>query len=161
MALATNAGNTRRSTNVKRAVTDAERANMVRIATAELRKNGVSVPPQAKIETRYLFGREVDASRTKVLIGYFSILPAGARQEIFLIVGPKSRIELAWYHRTTDLEDYKDSQDLRFVEQLDLDGDETDEVVLEVAGYEYEAFWIFKRQNGLWTRVWIGGEGGC
>ena len=69
--------------------------------------------------------------------------------------------ELARYHKTTDIEDGKDGQDVRFVDQLDLDGDGTDEIVVEVTGYESEAFLIYKRISGLWRRVHVGGQSGC
>ena len=54
-----------------------------------------------------------------------------------------------------------DSQDYRFVDQLDFDGDGTDEIVVEVTGYESEEFRILKRINGSWMRVHVGGAGGC
>jgi hypothetical protein len=62
---------------------------------------------------------------------------------------------------STDLEDGTDSEDMRFVDQLDLDGDGTDEIIVEVTGYENEEFGIYKRRNGLWSQVHLGGQGGC
>jgi hypothetical protein len=45
--------------------------------------------------------------------------------------------------------------------QLDLDGDGTDEIVLEVRGYESEELQIYRRQHGIWNLVHVGGRGGC
>jgi hypothetical protein len=46
------------------------------------------------------------------------------------------------------------------VDQLDLDHDGTDEVVIEVTGYENEQFEIYTRQDGAWRQAWVGGQGG-
>ena len=88
----------------------------------------------------------------------------GKRHEVFLIgksASSGATTELARYHLTTDLEDGKDSEDVRFADQLDLDGDGTDEIVLEVRGYESEEFQIYKRHKGTWQQVHVGGQGGC
>jgi hypothetical protein len=69
--------------------------------------------------------------------------------------------EFARYHKTTDLEDGKDSEDVLLVDQLDLDGDGFDEIVVEVTGYENEEFAIYHRSNGSWAQVHLGGQGGC
>jgi hypothetical protein len=69
--------------------------------------------------------------------------------------------ELACYHKTKDMKDGMDDEGHRFVDQLDLDGDGTDEIIVEVTGYESEEFRIYKRQNGFWHQVHVGGQGGC
>ena len=96
--------------------------------------------------------------------GSLTIKTNRAEHRVFLIVGivsDNATTELADYHRTTDLEDGKDSLGLRFVDQLDLDGDGVDEVIVEAIGYENEGFLIYKRQSGTWKKVWAGGVGGC
>lgn len=65
------------------------------------------------------------------------------------------------YRKTEDKEDGTGREGDRFVDQLDLDGDGTDEIVVEVTGYESEEFRIYKRQNGSWQQVHVGGQGGC
>jgi hypothetical protein len=161
MALATNAGAVRTHANLKQPATDVEQSTMTRLAAAELRKQGVALPQGATFQIDDLVTTAVDSSGAKTLIGSLSIVRKRARHEVFLIVGSQSRIEKSRYHRTNDVDDGKDSQNIRFADQLDLDGDGTDEVVLEVTGYENEEFWIYRRQNGTWTRVWAGGKGGC
>ena len=127
------------------------------------RKHGV--PDEAKdIQIEHLVVTKVDHRGQRVLIGSLSVKAKGARHDMFLIggiTGSKSSIELARYHKTTDLEDGKDSERVRFVDQLDLDHDGTDEVVIEVTGYENEQFEIYTRQDGAWRQAWVGGQGGC
>jgi hypothetical protein len=98
------------------------------------------------------------------MIGSFSIKANRALHRAFLITGTAGdqvSIELVLYNHSTDLEDGKDSQSFRFVDQLDLDGDGIDELVVETIGYESEGFAIYKRQAGAWREVWIGGGAGC
>jgi hypothetical protein len=107
---------------------------------------------------------KVDGTKTEFLIGSLSLVTKGSRHEVFLIgkiATSEATTELARYHKTTDLEDGKDSEDVRFVDQLDLDGDGTDEIVVEMTGYESEEFGIYRRRNGSWTQVHLGGQGGC
>src|SRR5258708_21808402 len=98
------------------------------------------------------------------LIAYVFIKTESAVHEVFLIAklnGSDGAAEFTRYHVTKDVEDGMDSEDYRFVDQLDLDGDGFDEIVVEVRGYESEEFRILKRVNGVWTRVHVGGGGGC
>jgi hypothetical protein len=161
IALATNAGAVRTHANMKRPGDDSQRSTMMRLAALELRKRGVIPPPAAAFAIDDLVATAVDGSGAETLIGSLSILLKGARHQVFLIVGSQSRIEMSRYHRTNDVDDGKDSQNMRFADQIDLDGDGTDEVVVEVTGYENEEFWIYKHQGGFWARVWVGGKGGC
>lgn len=161
MALATNTPSIRAHASVKRPATETERSIVQRLATEEFSKNGVSLAPGANIEIQDLVTTAIGRSSETTLIAYLSVALKDARHEVLLIVGSQSGIEMSRNHKTTDLDDGKDSNTLRFVDQLDLDGDGTDEVVLEVTGYESDGFEIHKRQNGRWTRVWVGGQGGC
>jgi hypothetical protein len=34
-------------------------------------------------------------------------------------------------------------------------------IVVEMTGYENEEFGVYRRQNGFWKQVHVGGEGGC
>ena len=86
------------------------------------------------------------------------------RHELFPIGrvnGSAATTELARYHKTTDLQGGTDSEDVRLVDQLDFDGDGTDEIVVEVWGYESEEFAIYQCSDGSWTQVHLGGQAGC
>ena len=47
------------------------------------------------------------------------------------------------------------------MEQLDLDGDGTDEIVTINTYYEGWDYTIYKEQKGKWEKVCQGGGGGC
>jgi hypothetical protein len=107
---------------------------------------------------------KLDETEGEFFVGTLSLEAEGAGHEIFLVAKMASSgatMELARYHKTTDIEDGTDAQDVRFVDQLDLDGDGTDEIVVEVTGYESEEFVVYKRTSGRWKQVHIGGQGGC
>jgi hypothetical protein len=68
--------------------------------------------------------------------------------------------EFVRYHQTTDLQDGTDVEGLRFVDQLEIDGDRTDEIVIELASCGSEAFATYKCQNYRSLQVLVDG-GGC
>jgi len=164
IALATNATAIRTHRNVKRPVDDAERSMMIQVAISQLQKQGVFATVSSKFNTDNLVATSVDSSGATTLIGLVSVELNKVRHETFLIVrvaGSQPVVEMSSYHQTMDLDDGKDSQNLRFADQLDLDGDGIDEVVVELTGYENEEFWVYKRGGATWTRVAVGGQGGC
>jgi hypothetical protein len=136
----------------------------MRLGIEEFRKHGVADEAAKDIQIGHLVVTEVDPSGRRVLIGSLSVKANGAQHDMFLIgrmASSTASLELARYHKTTDLDDGKDSEHVQFVDQLDLDHDGTDEVIIEVTGYENEQFEIYARQNGAWRQVWVGGQGGC
>ena len=164
MALATNAGMVRPHPNSQRQADAAEKGYAVQLAMNEFRKHGLPQNLVNKIKTSGLIVIRVDESQDYFMIGSLYVKTKDERHEVFLIgkIGSSgATMELARYHLTTDLEDGKDSEDVRFVDQLDLDGDRTDEIVVEVTGYENEEFGIYKRRNEFWEQVHVGGQGGC
>jgi hypothetical protein len=164
MALATNAENVRPHGNNQRKPNDAELAHAKRLAMNEFLKHGVPAEFSKSLKIDRAIVMRVDETAGEWLVGSLFVEVEGARHEIFLVAMMASSgatMELARYHKTMDIEDGKDAEDVRFVDQLDLDGDGTDEIVVEVSGYESEAFVIYKRISGLWRRVHVGGQGGC
>ncbi len=164
MALATNAEKVGTHANSRRQA-NAEEQNYARqLAMREFQKHGLPEEFAKRIKIDQLVVTKVDQSENKSLIGYLYIKTKSAIHEVFLIGkldDSGATTELARYHKTTDLADGMDSRDVHFVDQLDLDGDGTDEIVLEVTGYESEEFQIYRRQNGIWSPVHVGGQGGC
>jgi hypothetical protein len=164
MALATNAGKIRPHANSQRQADDGEQKYARQLAMNAFRKHGVPEELAKGIKVDQLIVTKVDESESKLVIGSLYVEAKGVRHEVFLIGKLDSSgatTELARYHKTTDLEEGTDSENMRFVDQLDLDGDGTDEIVVEVTGYENEEFGIYKRRNGLWSKVHLGGQGGC
>ena len=161
-ALATNANAVRWHTNSQRPANAQERLVGEQLAAKQFRKNGVPDAAVGSTQFDNLISTPVDASSRRVLIGLARIKTRTVWHELFLIADVAgSRVELFRYRQVMDVEDGKDSQPLRFADQLDLDGDGSDELVIEVTGYESEEFWIYKHQNSSWQRVWVGGQGGC
>jgi hypothetical protein len=140
---------------------EAEREEAVRLAAAEFQKLGLQPANETNVRMQHAIITKLDNGGDDVLIGEFSLLWGGARHELFLVARTGGFPQLSRYHRVLDLEDGKDSQYMRLASQLDLDQDGTDELIVEVTGYESEAFWIYKRIGGVWKRVSVGGEGGC
>jgi len=164
MAIATNATGIQSHPNRQRDPSPQERLQTIRLAMIEFRKYGIPQSLASEVKLERLIATQIDRDGRKTLIGSLTIRTNKAEHRVFLIVGivgDDATTELVLYHRTTDLEDGKDSQGLLFVDQLDLDGDGADELVVEMTGYENEEFWIYQRQAGTWRRVWIGGQGSC
>jgi hypothetical protein len=164
MALATNAGTIRPHVNSQHYADAVEEKYARQLAMNVFRKRGVPAELAKSTKADQLIVTKIDDSDSKLVIGSLYVEANRVRHEVFLIGKLDSSgatTQLARYHKTTDLEDGKDSEDLRFVDQLDLDGDGTDEIVVEVTGYENEEFGIYKRRNGIWSQVHVGGQGGC
>lgn len=164
MALATNAEKIRPHTNYQRQANETDRRYASQLAMSEFHKHGVPDALAKNIKFDQLIVTKVDDTETEFLIGSLFLVAKGVRHEVFLIgkmAASEATAELARYHKTTDLEEGTDSENVRFVDQLDLDGDGTDEIVVEVTGYEDEEFGIYRRRNGAWTQVHLGGQGGC
>jgi hypothetical protein len=164
MALATNAEIIRPHPNRQRQADAREQKYARQLAMNTFRKHGVPEELAKDIKIDQLIVTKVDESESKFVIGSLYIEAKGTGHGVFLI-GRLDRsgatTELARYHKTTELEEGTDSESVRFVEQLDLDGDGTDEIVVEVRGYESEEFGIYRRRNWFWSQVHVGGQGGC
>jgi len=164
MALATNARGIQSHPNRQRDPSPHERLQAIRLAMTEFRKHGIPQSLASEVKLERLIATQIDRDGREILSGSLTIKTNKAEHRVFLIVGivsDNATTELVDYHRTTDLEDGKDSLGLRFVDQLDLDGDGVDEVIVEAIGYENESFLIYKRLSSTWKKVWAGGVGGC
>ena len=164
MALASNGGNIRPHANSQRAADATEHGYAVRLAMNEFSKHGVPATLAKNIKFDRLVVTKLDDGEATFLIGTASVKDTSGIHNVFFIgqnANSGATSEFARYHKTTDVEEGTDSEYVGFVNQLDLDGDGTDEIVVEVRGYESEQFEIYHRQNGTWSKVHVGGEGGC
>ena len=164
MGLATNSSGIAGHPNARREPSAAEKAVATQLAMAEFRKHGVPETLAPKIQFDQAIVTKLDVNGPESLIAYAFIKTKTAVHEVFLIAkldGSAPSAEFSRYHLMQDVEYGKDSEEYRFVDQLDLDADGTDEIVIEVHYYESEEFRILKRANGSWIRVHIGGQGGC
>lgn len=164
MGLATNASGISGHVNAQQPANENEKAVAKHLAMNEFRKHGVPEGLAKAIQLEQSIVTKLDGTDTQALIAYAFIKTKTAIHDVFLIVkldGDAASTEFARYHLTKDVEDGMDGEGYRFVDQLDLDRDGTDEIVIEETGYESEEFRILKRVNGSWVRVHIGGQGGC
>ena len=164
MALATNAQRIRPHANSQRPANANEVELARQLAMNEFRKHGVPDAWAKKIKVDRLVVTKLDDSGSEFVIGLLLLETQKVWHQVFLVakVGNSgASVEMVRYHKTEDKEDGIDGEGDRFVDQLDLDGDGTDEIVVEVTGYESEEFRIYKRQNGSWHQVHVGGQGGC
>lgn len=164
MALATNASNIHSHPNWSSKPDASMNVIAGTLAAEELQKHGVKGVRLVQIKVQQLVVTAVQPDGPRYLIGALSFTGDGVEHDVFLIgqvADSKAVPELTRYHEIKDLQDGTDVEQLRFVDQLDLDGDGADEVVLEETGYENEEFEIYKRSDGSWKQVSTGGEGGC
>jgi hypothetical protein len=165
MALATNAGKVRAHKSDRRLADVAEQNVARRLALDAFVKHGLALKTTTGIKVDRLAVTRIDESAIRFLIGSLSIKTKDAKHRVFLIgrldnSGPATT-ELERYHATTDLVEGTDGENVRFVDQLDMDGDGSDEIVIEVTGYESEGFEIYRRSHDTWSKVGEGGQGGC
>jgi len=164
MALASNSDGIRPHPNTQHQASEVESNYARQLAGDEFRKHAVPATLVKNIKVDKLVVTKLDSTDSEFLVGSLSLVTKSARYDVFLIakiVESSATAEFARYHKTSDLEDGTDSEDVRFVDQLDLDGDGFDEVVVEVTGYENEEFAIYHRSNDSWSQVHLGGQGGC
>ena len=161
--LATNAPEARPRSGHRRDPTPAERTIAVQAATREFLRNNVSRSLMTRIQLDHLTAVEVGNGEAPTVVGSFFIRTSTERHDLFLIlqVAPGASIQYSRYGQTTDLADFKDHESISFVDHLDVNGDGTDEIVLEINGYEAEKYEMYARQREKWYRVAIGGEVGC
>lgn len=164
IALASNSDKIRSHANAQRQASELQSDFARKLAMDEFRKHALPKILAKNIEIDRLVVTRLDRTDSDFLVGLLSVATKGARHDVFLIakIGESSaKSEFVRYHETTDLEDGMDSEDVRFVDQLDLDGDGLDEIVVELTGYESEEFAILHRSKGSWVLVHLGGQGGC
>jgi hypothetical protein len=164
MALATNASGIRSHPNVRRVPDSKERSYAIQLAVEQFRKNGVTIETIPYIQAPQLIKTIVNNVNHEIIIGSFYITTETAKHHLFLIgrLGvEKPVIEFSHYQKSIDLDDGKDIMNFRFVDQLDLDSDGIDEIVIELTGWEYETFEIYRYEKTAWEKVLEGGQGGC
>lgn len=160
-ALATDSDKLGRGESSRRAPTEAERAAALELARTTYRAKGVAAALVKKMETVNLTATDLDRDGRAELVGSFQTVAADyTNHSLFIIFEPAGttfKPALVWFHRGAEAE----AADRRLIDQLDLDGDGTAEVIAEGHYYESNDYIIYKKQQGRWSAVYQGGGGGC
>lgn len=151
--------------NFRRPATAQEEQLAKRVLYDFLRTKGVDLGKDPELETEQLFATRLEAASEAVsVVATFRLVETDSWHRVLLIVTESDGqpdVELLRYGRTQDLMDAMDDLHEVFADQLDLDGDGTDEVITLLTAYESMGFFIYKRHQGRWYVVHTGGQAGC
>ncbi len=170
MALATNSDSLGRAQGSRRAPTAAERASMLALAKDIYKQKGVPAALLSSMVTVNLTATNLKGDSKAELIGSFVVKKTKGGQEryvLFLLAeadGNSYKAALSNYDRFTS-KDIMSGANIdvvgrdgvyteRFIDQLDLDGDGTSEVITMKLGLEGDGYMIYRKQNGQWRTLY-------
>ena len=171
LALATNNARLGKQRTLRRAPTNSERQTAFNFARSILRRKRVSASLVATLKAEDLIATDLDGDGRAELVGNFYIGPTPSEgisdYSLLLLLEPQGaagyRVGLArYYHNQEKYRQASGAQDDQYLDQLDLDGDGTDEILIRTGYWEAWSYSIYKKQRrGAWRRVYQGGGGGC
>jgi hypothetical protein len=157
MALATNSESLGRKPGARRAPTEAERAAVLNLVKQIYHSKAATALLLRRMRTTNLAATDLDGDGKFELIGSFVIeTKAKARRDLFLIAAPQGN---GYKAALVNYQSYKlppegfDSA-IKFVDQLDLDGDGTGEVFAIQGGFDAYGYLIYRKQAGRWRKVY-------
>jgi hypothetical protein len=169
MALATNSDSLGKAKSTRRPPTPAERAALMPLVKAAYKEKGVPSALLPSLMTINLTAFDLDNDGKSELIGSFVVKKqkgGAARYALFLFAEPQGnsyRTTVLQYERFTKA-DIMSGADLTAIEggvylemlldALDLDGDNTFEVVTLRSGLEGDSYFIYKKQGGTWNKTY-------
>jgi hypothetical protein len=170
MALATNSESLGRAQGSRRAPTAAERASVLALAQDTYKQKGVPASLLPSMDTVNLTASDLNGDGKAELIGSFVVKKTKGGQEryvLFLLAEPTGssyRAALANYDRFTS-KDIMSGASIdvvgqggvyteRFIDQLDLDGDGTSEVITIKLGLEGDGYYMYRKQQGQWQKLY-------
>ena len=163
MGLATNSDTLGRKPTSRRAPTEAERTAVMLLVKQIYRAKGTTAAMLGRLQTTNLTATDLDGDGKFELIGSFVIeIKPERRRDLFLIAEPQGdgyKAALTNY-RSYKLESGFDSE-MKFVDQLDLDGDGTAEVFAVQHGFDAYGYVIYKKQAGRWLQVYTATGDAC
>jgi hypothetical protein len=177
MALATNSDSLGRAQGSRRAPTAVERASAVALALDIYRQKGVPASLLPGMETVNLTATDLNGDGKAELVGSFVVKKRsgdGARYLLFLLAEPQGnsyRAGLTEYKQLTkkdaagglSLDEMIGSGTFieRLVDQLDLDGDGTAELITVSNSLEGVSYTFYKKQAGQWQQFFESGGYRC
>lgn len=170
MALATNSDSLGRAEGSRRSPTAAERASVLALAQDTYKQKGVPAALLPTMDTVNLTATDLDGDGKAELIGSFVVKKTKGGQERYVLFmlaesdGNSYRAALANFDRFTS-KDIMSGADIdvvgrggvyteRLIDQLDLDGDRTGEVITVKLGLEGDGYAIYRKQKGTWQRLY-------
>lgn len=150
--------------NWRHVASEEQKSEFTRLAGEYLKAHGAEDFTLEKLKIPSLRATRLRQGGSEVLIGSVSLQEKTKVHDLFLVIQfqpGNTQTLLASYHQSKDLEDGVDRQEEKFVDQLDLDGDGTDEIATISGYYESWDYAIYREQNGEWKLVYKGGGGGC
>jgi len=147
----------------RRPVSPQERTEFLMLVKKDLGQRKVESTSELSIKIDNLRSTRLNDSGPPVLIGSATLKLKTGIHQVFLVAARKGAAYeevLSTYHLARDEDDASASVE-NLVEQVDLDGDGTDEIVTINTYYEGWDYTIYKGQKGKWEKVYQGGGGGC
>jgi hypothetical protein len=141
-----------------------ERSQFALMSQQSLSKSHPSVTAKTRWVIHHLIGTKVAENGGRLLVGSISFLQKRREYWMFVVLEQHGQTWLpgvAEVHVIDDLEDRTDAQQEEFFDQLDVDGDGTDEIFTESTYYEAYSFDAYAPRNGAWKRIYASGLGGC
>jgi hypothetical protein len=150
--------------NWRHVAPEEQRTEFVRLASEYLKAHGAETFTPEKLKIPSLRATRLRPGGPDVLIGNVALAEKTKVHDLFLVIQlepGKTETLIASYHVSNDPEDAKDRQQEKFLDQIDLGGDETDDIVTISGYYESWDYAIYREQNGEWKVAYKGGGGGC
>lgn len=177
MALATNADSLGHGAGSRRAPTPQERAGVLPLARTAFTQKGVPAALLSTLDTVNLTAMDLNGDGKAELVGSFVVKKTKggqARYVLFLIAEPDGngfKTGLANYARYTE-KDIMSGGSIdaigqggiyteRLVDQLDLNGDDTAEVISVYLGFEGDTYTVYQKKGGQWAKVYEFGNYRC
>ena len=170
LALATNNPRLGKQRSTRRAPTNAERLTAFNFARSIFKQKRVPASLVATLKAEDLIATDLNGDGRAELVANFYIGPTPSEgisdYSLLLLLEPLGRagyrVGLSrYYHNKDKYHQAAGAQDDQYLDQLDLDGDGTDEILIRTGYWEAWNYSIYKKRGGRWRRVYQGGGGGC
>jgi hypothetical protein len=158
-ALATDSDALGRKASSRRAPTETERADIMKMVRQIYLARGTTPALLKSITTTNLTATDLNSDGSVELIGSFVLATkAKARRDLLLIAEPQKGTA-TFKAALVDFQSYKlppeefdSAKD--FIDQLDLDGDNLAEVFVQQHGFDGYAYAIYKKVLGRWRQIY-------
>ena len=144
-------------------VTPQQHAEFLRLVSKVLGRQKVENVSESSVRVDNLRSTKLNEAGPTILVGSATLKRKTGIHQVFLIATKKTldyEELLSSYHFGRDDDDASASVE-NLIEQADLDGDGTDEIVTINTYYESWDYNIYKQESGSWKKVYQGGGGGC